>query len=128
MKKIYYFVLLMLGYLLIFLKGTEDYLKLPQGVLPSLLTLYLFICIYYSHFIVKIMWLITFISTVVGLYLKNIDQAFAWLVFFSWIALFFITLIIGTITILYKLLVKPKKPLIYQRALPTYRRPPVRYN
>ncbi len=128
MKKIYYFVLLMLDDLLYFLVDTIHYFKIPYSLVKFLLTLYLFICIYYSHFIVKIMWLITFISTVVGLYLKNIDQAFAWLVFFSWIALFFITLIIGTITILYKLLVKPKKPLIYQRALPMYRRPPVRYN
>lgn len=117
----------MLEDLLIFLVDTIHYFKIPYSLVKFLLTLYLFICIYYSHFIVKIMWLITFISTVFTLYVKT-DPAFDWFVFFSWIALFFITLIIGTITILYKLLVKPKKPLIYQRALPTYRRPPVRYN
>ena len=114
--------------LLYFVRNTQDYLKIPQGVLPSLLTLYLFICIYYSHFIVKIIWLISFISTVFISYQKNIDVGIGWVLFFYWIALFNITLIIGTITILYKLLVKPKKTLIHQRALPMYRRPPVRYN
>ena len=114
--------------LLYFVRDTVDYLKIPPGLAQFLLMLYLFICIYYSHFIVKNIWLISFISTVFISYQKNMPIGIGWVLFIFWIALFNITLIIGTITILYKLLVKPKKPLIYQRALPMYRRPPVRYN